>query len=295
MFRKFLNGFVFGVGFTLAYVLVYTAWALWAMPSLIDEMNAELQKSEVPAIEERWEPPPVPDGGRFLGATSSYSGEFDYDSKAVLGGGNAALAGHVRANGEPVEGLRLRLALNGSVKSQWAVTDRSGEYQVQVPPGEYRVDGYDLDRQSAMQQLTGLIDPPGPPSYSENKLSVGPGEVGPGMDLRFIEPVVKLEPTGQVPIVDEIIARWEAYPGAESYSLQVLKSDRPEFLDLSQVVFERQDRPEVQGTEVDLREIGVPMEAGYFYYIEVVALDSDGHRLSRTPQLYWRSDFEVIE
>lgn len=295
MFRKFLNGFVFGAGFALAFVFVYTAWALWAMPNLADRINAELQTSEAPGIENRWEPPPVPDSGKFLGATSSYSGEFDYESTAVLGRGDSALAGQVLAKGEPVAGLRLRLALNGSVKSQWAVTDPSGEYQVQVPPGEYRVDGYDLDHQSPKQHLAGLIDAPGPPGYSEDKFSLGPGEVGPGMDLRFIEPVVKLEPTGQVPIDGEVIARWEAYPGAENYSLQVLKSDRPEFLDLRQVVFERHDRPEVQGTEVDLRDIGVPLEAGHFYYIEIVALDSDGLKLSHTPQLYWRSDFEVIE
>jgi hypothetical protein len=213
----------------------------------------------------------------------------------VLGRGDSALAGQVLAKGEPVAGLQLRLALNGSVKSQWTVTDPSGEYQVQVPPGEYRVDGYDLNHQSANQHLAGLIDPPGSPGYSEDKFSLGPGEVGPGMDLRFIEPVVKLEPTGQVPIDGEVVARWEAYPGSESYSLQVLKSDRPEFLDLSQVVFERQDRPEVEGTEVNLREIGVPLEAGHFYYIEIVALDYDGRKLSRTPRHYWRSDFELIE
>lgn len=296
MFRKFLNGFVFGSGFALAFVLVYTGWLLlWAMPNLIDRMNAGLTSTEVQTVVARSKVPEIFEGGQFQGATISHDGDFEYDPSAVLSGGDAGITGRVLAEGEPVESLRLRLALNGSVLSQWAVTDSEGRYKVPVPPGEYKIHGYELDRRSANQTLSGLIGPPDRQAPKEERFTLESGQSAPGLNLEYIAPVAKLAPTGQVSLDSQIVARWEAYPGADHYLLQVLKSPRSEFLDTRQVVFEWQDRPRIDGTEVDLRDIGVPLEAGQFYYLEIIALGPDGRRLSQTPRTYWSSDFEVIE
>lgn len=295
MFRKFLNGFVFGAGFSLAFVLVYTGWMLWAMPNLIDRMSTELTSREAPPVVATSRVPEIPERGQFRGATISYDGDFEYDPGAVLSSGDAGITGQVLAEGEPVEGVRLRLALNGSVLSQWAVTDSEGRYKVPVPPGEYKVNGHELDRRSAHQSLSGLIDPPNGQASKEERFTLESGDIAPGLDLEYIAPVVKLGPTGRVPLESQIIARWEAYPGADRYLLQVLKSPKPEFLDTRHVVFEQHDRPQVDGTETDLRDIGVPLEPGQFYFIEIIALDSDGNKLSQTPRTYWSSDFEVID
>ena len=100
--------------------------------------------------------PPIVDVERFHGSTGVFMGEFPVDGRhAVLAAGPARLVGTVTSSGKPVEGLRVRLALNGAVMSQWATSGADGKYQVALPAGTYRIDGYELDSQSAHRVLRG--------------------------------------------------------------------------------------------------------------------------------------------
>ena len=89
-------------------------------------------------------PPEISRSNKFLGATGFYSGDFSRGSSGVLSSGPGQIIGAAMVDGEPLEGLRLRLALNGSVMSQWATTGAAGRYEIGVPFGGYRIDGFEL-------------------------------------------------------------------------------------------------------------------------------------------------------
>ncbi|WP_020412211.1 hypothetical protein [Microbulbifer variabilis] len=54
MLRKFLSGIVFGAGFTVAALSLYTAWMFYVIPPLITEnFDTEMTITEVPSIEKK--------------------------------------------------------------------------------------------------------------------------------------------------------------------------------------------------------------------------------------------------
>ena len=94
--------------------------------------------------------PPVVEQERFYGTHGSFAGEFSPAARhTVLAAGAGRIVGSVTSGGKPLQGLRLRLALNSAVMSQWATTDADGRYEVALPYGKYRIDGYELDSSSA--------------------------------------------------------------------------------------------------------------------------------------------------
>src|SRR5690349_15045787 len=105
--------------------------------------------------------PPIVERERFYGSTGLYTGAFSpsFDKK-VLAAGPGTIVGSVTSSGKPLKGLRLRLALNGSVMSQWAISNADGRYEIAVPYGKYRVDGYELDSSVAQDVLAGKTDSP---------------------------------------------------------------------------------------------------------------------------------------
>jgi hypothetical protein len=241
------------------------------------------------------EVPPLSEKDRFYGTQGSYSGEFPHGGRQkVLAAGPGKIVGRVSKDGKPVEGVRLRLALNGAVMSQWATTGRDGRYEVALPFGKYRVDGYELDSSVAQKVLAGKID--GPLNHSSPQLmTVAQDRAGEGIDLSYVDPVRKIGPVGDVSRAKPVVISWEAYPGASAYRLQLVEQkDRRDFQNHVRL-FDWSQRPVVTGTSLDLSAQKVPLKKGYYYAVEIEALGDLKRILSQSARHFDTPDFRVID
>ena len=232
---------------------------------------------------------------RFLGVYGTYSNGFSADRNKVLAAGPGAISGTVMEDDKPASGLKLRLALNGAVMSQWSEVDAEGRYAIAVPYGTYRIDGYDLDGRTANAVLGGKTDGPGNSPYGDgDTFTVAEGRAGHGPDLQYVDPIVKIGPKGTVSASKPVVLEWRPYPKAASYRLQL--TGRPSERDFSNQVqaYKWPDRPVVTGTSFNLTEHGIKLKTGYVYTVDITALDAGGKTLVDSSS-HLRPDFQVTE
>lgn len=238
--------------------------------------------------------PPIAERDRFYGTHGSTMGSFpDSARHTALAAGPGKITGRVTASGQPVQGLRLRLALNGAAMSQWAVTGADGRYEVALPYGRYRVDGYQIDSSIADSVLAGKTDAPQRVPFEREPIEVAEGRAGEGIDLDYVDPVRKLGPKGAVKAGEPIVVSWEPYPGAAAYRLQVVEARERNDFESQRRLFEWQARPLVNGTRADLAALKVELKKGYYYTVEIEALDQRNLPLSQSIHNFGRPDFRV--
>jgi hypothetical protein len=240
--------------------------------------------------------PPIVDRERFYGSQAMMSGEFAPSMRqTVLAGGPGAIAGSVVSGGKPLQGLKLRLALNGAVMSQWATTGADGRYSVMLPHGKYRVDGYELDSSSAQSVLAGKTDGPRQNLHGREAIDVAEGKPGQGIDFAFVDPVKKLGPTGDIKLGQPVIVSWKAYPGASAYRVQLVERKEPRDFESHRQVFEWRERPTVAGTSVNLADYSAVLKKDHHYSVEIEALDEQKRAMAQTARSVDRMDFRVVE
>ena len=267
--------------------LVYKLNAGGDLPS-VSFTSSERQHSEVVSVA-----PPIKE--RFLGSSGRSRG-FPHDRDKLLASGPGMITGTVTAGGKPVQGLRLRLALNGSVMSDWAETDASGRYGVRVPYGKYRVDGYELDYKNVDDLLGGMTDSPeSDTSGSDDVMTVAEGKPGRGVDLRYVAPVRITGPAQEVSLGKPVVIEWEAYPGATQYEIQLTEARGPGDFGSWRQLFPCCSIPRVQGTSFNLSERGATLKKGHVYYVEVTALDARGKRLATSGNTRNKPNFSIVE
>jgi len=204
--RSILKGFFFGLGFSLALILAYWVWPTlyWkkmvssALESSFEQSYSYSQKEkEIDSL-----PPPEKQMDDYLGATGQTCGaatkSFSYGNAPVLAKGEGEIVGKVLAGGNPIEGLRFRFILNGNAYSQWATSDKSGNYAVSVPYGDYAINGYSLDHISPQKVLSGLTMAPAHDHFCDEDdeiITVKEGQIGKGPDFIFTFPVVAHMPS----------------------------------------------------------------------------------------------------
>lgn len=238
--------------------------------------------------------PPIVEEKRFYGTHASTIGHFPQDAReTVLAAGPGKIVGSVTSVGRPVQGLRLRLALNGAVMSQWATSGADGRYAVALPYGKYRVDGYELDSSAANSVLAGKTDGPRQPPFHGDVISVEAGKSGQGLDLAYVDPVRKLGPSSEVSLGEPVILSWEPYPGAIAYRLQLIEQRDRDDYETERRVFEWRERPIISGTSANLAEYKVALKKGHYYTFEVEALGERNRTLSRSARHFGRTDFRV--
>ncbi len=297
MLKRFVDGLIFGLGFAVSLVVVFwVAGGFFMRPHVTDVRT--LSSPEMPSFKSGGarridSVPKIKSPERFLGSTGIFSGDFSSISSTVLAAGDGKIVGTVISSGVPVEGLRLRLALNNSAMSQWAVSDAKGKYAVSVPFGKYVVDGFELDRVSANTVLKNKIHQP-ECGHSTGAFNVANGVDGHGLDFRFVDPVVRNMKKNSYSATEDILLEWEPYPGASSYIVQVYKKDGPSKWS-NNTLFEWPDVPSVIEPRLDPKKLGVKFEAGKYYSMQITALDKDGNTISETPSLFRRYDFAVVE
>ena len=240
--------------------------------------------------------PPIVERERFYGSTGVYTNAFSPASeKKVLAAGPGSIAGALSSGGKPLQGLRLRLALNGSVMSQWAMSGADGRYEVAVPYGKYRVDGYELDSLVAEKVLAGKTDGPRQGHGGVDVTVVEAGKPGQGLDLAFVDPVRKLGPAGEVSLAQPVLLTWQPYAGAAAYRLQLVEQSDPRDYENQRRVFDWRERPVVSGTRFDLAEQKIALKKGYYYSIEIEALDESRRVLSQSARRFDKADFRVVD
>lgn len=290
MMRKFLDGLVFGAGAALSFILVASVGLYIALPHVIESHERPVEADITEKIDVV-DSLPMPD--RFLGSTGSHTSDFRFDASVNLADGPGRIVGRAYADGEPLEGLRFRLALNGSAYSAWVETDATGKYEIRLPYGEYIVDGYSLDHSIANSLLPGKISHPGFTILRSN-IVVAENREGFGPEFRFVDPVIKKAGESAYSLQDKIVLEWEPYPGAAEYSIQIV--ERPgDAVNTFGYLFSWKDRPVVEDARVELDNLDVRLTAGSSYNLLVHARDGEGNILSTSDTLFSGYDFEITE
>ena len=289
MLKKFVDGLIFGAGFGIAFVAILFASIYFILPTLAKKSFNSLTPTSqntlatVPAIE-------APKT-RYLGSTNISSSGFT--QKGILATGDGKIIGSATTNGKPLNGLKLRLALNGSVYSSWATTDLAGEYTVKVPYGDYIIDGFEFDKTTADELLPNMILHPQNP-HSSNKFQVNSLSEGRGLTFKFVNPIIKKIKKSKFSSDEDVILEWEDYPNASSYTLQIDEKSDP-YSWASDYLFEWSDRPEVSKSHINLSEYKIKLKPGNFYTIDISAKDKNGNWISESARNYSGYDFEIIK
>jgi hypothetical protein len=184
--------------------------------------------------------------------------------------------------------------MNGTIFSQWSTSGADGRYEISVPYGKYRVDGYAVDHRSADAVLPGKIDNPRN-VHDSGVFTVAEGRDGKAPDLDFIEPVKKMSPLGEVSVAKPLIVSWEPYPGATQYRIQLIEQpDRRSPMDQKRL-FEWNVQPKTAATSINLSEQNIKLKKGHYYIFEVQALDNEGQLVARSATEWRQPDFQVVD
>lgn len=290
MLKRFLNGLIFGTGFAVAFFVILAAALYFVFPVMLRSGAVFTSGPE----EEVHAPPGITHKKQFLGYAGSSWENFPTDVDRVLSSGPGQIVGVATVDDKPLEGLRLRLALNGSVMSQWATTGADGLYAIGVPYGEYRVDGYRLDSETADSVLAGKIDHPRTP-HSGGTFDVAEGVPGDGLNFKFVDPVVLNMPKSRFSVGENVVIRWDPYPGAKEYEVQIDERADPNAYGSRDTVFPWSERPVVNEPVLNLSEYEVELKAGHYYSVQVEARAESWMPISRTADRFREYDFKVVE
>ncbi|PWK46343.1 hypothetical protein [Pleionea mediterranea] len=284
MFKKFINGLVFGAGFAIAFIAVVIIYFQFFFESMY-ENNLVSSKEVVDS------PPSIKAQKKYLGSNAVFSGKF-VKNRNVLASGSGEIIGKAMLNGNPVSGLKLRLALNGSIMSQWSITNSEGVYSVSMPYAEYKIDGFELDSNSANALLAGKIDHP-QNAHSTGNFEVSKEKKGQGLVFRFVDPIKKNITKNKYSVSDDVTLKWAAYSGASAYDIQLYEKTDPHAYIGDKALFEWSSRPRVSDTSFNLKEHGVELKVGNFYELEIYARDNSMRVISQTYRIHSGYDFEV--
>ena len=213
-----------------------------------------------------------------------------YKGISLLDPGDGRIEGAAYVNGVPVKGLRLRLVVNGAAYyTEWATTDELGRYVIRVPTGDYAINGFQLDSDSADDLLGGKINDPSVPCDIE-PTKVTPERPGTGFTFRFVDPVALDGVKRRYKLGEEIVFTWAHYPGAAVYRLSMNKRVQrggsaywhPVFLMRPWIL-------ETDLTRVSLAEEGISLSPAT-YQVEIHALNKAGKVISQS----LKREFEVV-
>lgn len=289
MLKRFLNGLIFGAGFGIAFVGIWAISIYFILPKILEnKIESEVLVSRDTKLTK---PPPINSSNRFLGSPAIHSSGFD--NEGDLSPGPGKIVGSAEINGQPLAGLKLRLALNNSVMSQWTSTDLEGKYIINIPYGKYIIDGFELDQTSANKVLPGKILHPQSP-HSSSAFEVSDGSDGHGINFKFIDPVIKKFVKNKYSSNEKIILEWQPYTGAALYSIQIYEKSEP-YAWSNNTLFKHQEMPTVSEPNINLSEYNLALKPGNFYYVDIYARDKEMGLLSESFRNYSGYDFEIIE
>lgn len=277
---KIINGII-GSLFTLAGIGVVVSIIL-VQRYMPDVGDFDREPSEIVDTA-----PELPAAQGYLDTTGISYGEFDYASRKLLGDGEAKIVGRVTADGQPVEGLRLRLKVKPDIRTKWVTTDASGHYTLAIPPGKYEYMGFDLDRKSANRVLKGMI------MLDEDRMwsvlfHARQGESSSAVDFRFAKALQVTEPlAGDELKPDEVAFKWKPVAGADHYTLMIYPrgKDGRHWGD-PLTLGEHSHGLKLRQTSFSPASAGIELKPGEYYEWQLRAYDGQQHLLSKAPDLH---------
>lgn len=296
MWGRFLHGLVFGAGFGLSFVVVWYGAALLWSTQLGKGWPSASDRSMLLEAEPEVEMPEVALRPHYIGSLGVTSARFVSAEAVTLAAGDSSIRGLASANGKPISGLKLRLLLNGRGRSQWAVTNSQGVYDVPLPAGDYRVDGYELDQASAHSALSGMTNLRASLALGGEILQAPASASVAGPNFRFARPIEKRPMASTASRSDGATFTWEPYPGATTYRLRLMESEEAQYGRSQSVrLGERWWGLEISETQVALSSLGDVLKPGRYYKFNVEAFDASGQLLSVSNLHGSAHDFQWVE
>jgi len=265
--------------------------AIFALMTPAGESDTADVLTRFRGIVDRMRPVSLSSPRAYLGNTMLITGAMDPSrpSVAIVPRGPGRIEGRATLLGQPVANLKLRLALNSRLWSPWLSTDRDGYYSFDLPYGEYSIDGYQLDSNSADRLLPGAVDFPHVIQRVE-PLKVDDSGPAQGFEFRYVYPVRVQWPVGSVTIDQARQVVWDPYPGAASYTLRVDRRDSAPTPNGLRKVWMVQNLAETSAR--------LPPDALYLapgiYDIVVWAIDANGEAIATVPG-YRGVEFQIVE
>ena len=240
-------------------------------------------------------PPPI-NKGRYLGITGSSVGFFT-GTRKDLGPGDGIVRGKVRAGGEPVRHLRLRLYVAPDLETEWGISDAKGYYSISIPPGQHRLVGWEIDDESARKALAGkTTSQNGPFSLGYLRLlSVQSDGVTSGPDFEFVDALARIRPADDIEVTTDTVFEWEPAANASYYRLSIEQSAYTVSVELPgmpplDIFGWRRSYPQLKGTTTTAAAAGYTLRSGSEFAWRVEAYDSSGTCIART-----RDDFRTLK
>jgi hypothetical protein len=107
--------------------------------------------------------------------------------------------------------------------------------------------------------------------------------------------VKKIGPSGDIKLAQPVVVSWQPYPGAAAYRLQLIEQRDPRDYEDQRRMFEWRERPIVSSCSANLADYKIALKKGYYYKIEIEALDERNRPMSQSPRHFDKADFRVIE
>jgi hypothetical protein len=296
MLKKFLNGLVFGAGICVAFIIAPIIYAKYISkfvikpePYISSEYSSQSRKTIT-------SPPDLPDNKRFHGLIRFYSPEFKRSESVELSDGPGQFVGTAKLNDTPVANLKLRLAVNGKALTQWVFTDANGQYIINVPYGDYRIDGYEFDKSIADRLLTGKIEQNSRNDYTSSVITISKDQQGRGILFRFVDPIKLKIPKNKYSIHEQIEISWDHHPDADKYKIQLLFKEQP-YGPGGRILFKNWNAvPTVSDNSFTFHAEEHGLKIGLFYSVEISALkNKNNRRFTTNIRKSGGYDFEITE
>ena len=281
MLKRFFEGLALGVG-CLIVISFFTS--LYNIDSSITQHTKQAPDKVI----EPTSPKPIKEP--YYGPEAIYRDRFDLNNAKQLSEGTAKYTGTVTTHDQPIVGLRLRLALNGYLKSQWAITDEKGHYHISIPAGEYYVNGHELDTEVANDLLSGFIAL-SKKQWFGSLFTVEKNKTFTGPTLYFAKPIVKQTGNKAFKLTDDITVSWHKYPNATNYNVQLFEvaaNDKYTIIPLFKTNIETNE------TSLDIKKHTDKLKEGFNYHFQINAFNQNAEQISKTHLDHHKFDFTII-
>jgi hypothetical protein len=220
---------------------------------------------------------------RYLGSVGVTAGRFDWKNQKNLAPGQGKIKGHILKHGSPCPGIKIQILFNENLISESAASDENGVYFINVPYGVYRIDGWKIDHETADKFLAGKILEP-ELQFISNTITVSENILAKGPSLNFIDPIKILKPLGIVTYTENVEIEWSKVEVANSYRVQIIdRGDNLRGSEYKPLFRTYNDWPSTSNTTIKTKEMGINLDPGHFYTLEVHALNNNNRSISESP------------
>ena len=277
---------VIGVSIVAAVVVLWGIGSRFRSPLMLTDMEVQIAPDYPQYILRR-------PNDRYLGPAGVSSLEFASGGYEQLSAGSGRITGVATVNGMPVTGLKVRLYFLPNLMSSWITTDPNGHYRIDVPFGEYKIEGFELDMESANAKLPGKILHPQNAFLSE-AFEVSETVPGHGLNLAFVDAIEPDFPKRSFSSDDkEIVLSWKPIPGAYEYAVVLYESSDSEYPSRGTMVA-WSEFPLTLEPSANLLEF-YSLEESHEYAVYVAALNEEGRLISYSETRDRDFDFQIVD